>query len=156
MNLDQLTPQQLRQAANLKERIESLQKELNGILGETKAPTPESTAKPKRKLSAKGRANIRAGVRARMARQNAEKAGKSAQPKPTPPARTKKARVKRVDQSDAVIAMLKQAKGRQLSKQEIVRQIKDFKPNSWFLTMASAKKKGVKQQGDKAQATYSV
>jgi hypothetical protein len=89
-----LTPKQLRQAANVKERIDALQNELNQILGATVESAPSESPKkrkmsaagrramaaaararwakikgtaPKRKLSAQGIANIRAGVARRMA-----------------------------------------------------------------------------------------
>ena len=90
------TPKQLRKAANIQEKIQSLQKELNSILGGSdesaaiEAPKKrkfsastrarmrkaqkarwakiKGTA-PKRKMSAKGLANIRAGVLKRMAAQ---------------------------------------------------------------------------------------
>jgi hypothetical protein len=59
------TPQQLRKAADLQEKIQSLQEELAQLLG---APAqPPSRAPGKRKLSAQGLANIRAGVRKRIA-----------------------------------------------------------------------------------------
>jgi hypothetical protein len=89
-----VTPKQLRQAANIQEKIQSLQKELNQILGATVESAPSEAPKkrkmsaagrkamaaaakarwakikgtaPKRKLSAKAIANIRAGVARRMA-----------------------------------------------------------------------------------------
>ena len=89
-----VTPKQLRQAANIQEKIQSLQKELNQILGATVGSAPSEAPKkrkmstagrkamaaaakarwakikgtaPKRKLSAKAIANIRAGVARRMA-----------------------------------------------------------------------------------------
>ena len=63
-----LTPQQLRRAANVKERIDALQVELNRLLG-TPAPAAVATgAVPKRKkISAAGIARIRAAQRARWA-----------------------------------------------------------------------------------------
>jgi hypothetical protein len=94
-----ITPQQLRKAANIQEKIQSLQKELNQLLGgpaETAAieapkkrnvsaasrarmraaqkarwarQTGKAVQKPKRKMSAQGLANIRAGVAKRMAAQ---------------------------------------------------------------------------------------
>jgi hypothetical protein len=89
------TPKQLRKAANIQEKIQSLQSELNSILGgsdETaaiKTPRKKFSAytrakmrraqqarwarikgtAPKKKLSAQGIANIRAGVLKRMAAQ---------------------------------------------------------------------------------------
>ena len=95
MNLIDLTPKQLRNAANVQEKIQSLQHELNQILGQEAPTLLAGTArkskrrmsaagrraiaaaararwakikgrKPKRKMSAKGLANIRAGVAKRM------------------------------------------------------------------------------------------
>ena len=66
-----LTPQQLRQAADIQERIQKLQRELGQLLGVSPQPLkgPAPVAQPKkRKLSAQGIANIRAGVRKRMAK----------------------------------------------------------------------------------------
>ena len=96
------TPQQLRRAADIQEKIQSLQKELGQLLGgevstpaepseapkktwkfsaaarakmraaqkarwaKLKGEAPSATPAPKRKLSAKGLANIRAGVRRRV------------------------------------------------------------------------------------------
>jgi hypothetical protein len=72
MNLITLTAKQLRQAANVQEKIQSLQKELNQILGATVETTDgESTdgrRKKKRKMSAAGRAAIAAAARARWAK----------------------------------------------------------------------------------------
>jgi hypothetical protein len=59
------TPQQLRKAADLQEKIQSLQEELGQLLG---TPAQPATPTPrKRRLSAQGLANIRAGVRKRIA-----------------------------------------------------------------------------------------
>jgi hypothetical protein len=68
------TPQQLRKAANIQEKIQSLQKELVDLLGGP-AETVAAKGPRKRKLSAAGLANIRAGVRKRMM---AQKKGKVA------------------------------------------------------------------------------
>jgi len=62
-----LTPQQLRRAADVKERIDALQEELSQLLGAS-APAPVAAATPKRKkISAAGIARIRAAQRARWA-----------------------------------------------------------------------------------------
>ena len=61
-----LTPKQLRRAASIKETIEELNNELNKLAGGS--TTPAKTAKPKRRMSAAGRANIRAAVKARWAK----------------------------------------------------------------------------------------
>ncbi len=69
MSLINLTPSQLRQAADLQEQIEKLQQQLAGIVivgGKTHAPT--GAAKPaKRTMSASARAKIRAAQKARWA-----------------------------------------------------------------------------------------
>ena len=111
-----MTPKQLRKAADIQEKIQSLQAELGQLLGgsdETAAietpktykfsaaarakmraaqiarwaklkgtaPSVEPAIKPKRKMSAQGLANIRAGVRKRLL---AQAKGKSVQkPKKT-------------------------------------------------------------------------
>lgn len=64
-----LTPKQLRQAADIKERIETLQKELNAILGGAAGAPAQSAAERtwKRNMSAAGRARIAAAARARWA-----------------------------------------------------------------------------------------
>ncbi len=67
------TPQQLRKAADIKEKIQSLQEELNRILG-----APDEAAAParrKRKISAAGIARIRAAAKARWAKVRAAKKG---------------------------------------------------------------------------------
>src|ERR1035438_8594962 len=62
-----LTPRLLRRAADVKERIDALQKELAQLLGAS-APAPAAAAAPKRKkISAAGIARIRAAQRARWA-----------------------------------------------------------------------------------------
>jgi hypothetical protein len=62
-----LTPQQLRRAADVKERMDALQKELNQLLG-APAPAPAAAAgSGRKKISAAGIARIRAAQRARWA-----------------------------------------------------------------------------------------
>jgi hypothetical protein len=62
------TPAQLRKAANIKERIDALQNELNEILG-GEVPTPAQAEAPKRrKVSAAGKARMRAAQLARWAK----------------------------------------------------------------------------------------
>jgi hypothetical protein len=97
-SLINLTPKQLRKAANLQEKIQSLQGDLNQILGSQGSASAQSNEgptkrkfsasararmrkaqkarwakikgrKPKKKMSAKGLANIRAGVLKRMKNQ---------------------------------------------------------------------------------------
>jgi hypothetical protein len=69
MNITTLSPKQLRQAADIKERIDALQDELNQILG-GEIPTPAQAAeapKKKYKFSAASRAKMRAAQKARWA-----------------------------------------------------------------------------------------
>jgi hypothetical protein len=72
-NMINITPQQLRKAANIQEKIQALQKELGQILGSeptTPAPTTQAPTKERKKyrMSAAGRARIAAAVKARWAK----------------------------------------------------------------------------------------
>jgi len=90
MNITTLSPKQLRAAADLKERIDALQEQLNAILGggEIAAPVaPEAAAKPKngrrkrrKKVSAEGRANISAAAKASWAARRGETTVPAAEP----------------------------------------------------------------------------
>ena len=65
-----LTPRTLRKAADLQERIEGLQEELEQLLGEVPAPAPAPTAegpKKRKKFSAATKAKMAASQRARWA-----------------------------------------------------------------------------------------
>jgi hypothetical protein len=79
MDITNLSAQQLRQAADLKEKIDGLQTELNAILG-GEAPTRADAAiaqAPKngrRKVSAKSRARMAAAQKARWAAKRGETA----------------------------------------------------------------------------------
>ena len=66
-SLTSLTVKQLKRAIILKEKIDSLNKELAGILGSSDA-TPTSSAQPKRKMSAAGRAAISKAAKLRWAK----------------------------------------------------------------------------------------
>ncbi len=70
-----LTPAQLRKAADLKEQIESLNQQLNSITGVVSA-SPAKVARPVKKggMSAAGRARIIAAQKLRWAKINAAKA----------------------------------------------------------------------------------
>ena len=65
-----ITPAQLRKAADIQERIQSLQNELTEILGggETSPPAEPTEAPKKRKVNAAGRARMRAAQIARWAK----------------------------------------------------------------------------------------
>jgi hypothetical protein len=69
MSIINLTSTQLRNAADLQERIAKLQNELATILGGEKMPTAVKAEKPaKHKMSAAGRARIAAAQKARWAK----------------------------------------------------------------------------------------
>lgn len=63
-----LSAQQLRRAADIKDKIESLQDELNRIMGASNSAPTGSVPKNKRKMSAAGRARIVAAQKARWAK----------------------------------------------------------------------------------------
>jgi hypothetical protein len=70
-SITNLSIQQLRQAADLKERIASLEKQLGQLLGSTK--TVATAPKKKKGISAAGRARIAAAAKARWAKIKAAK-----------------------------------------------------------------------------------
>jgi len=80
-SITNLTPGQLRQAANIQEKIQALQKELGRILGTTAETTPAKTRK-RQKISGAGLANIRAAQKARWAAKRAQVQGMSTAAKP--------------------------------------------------------------------------
>jgi hypothetical protein len=70
-----LSPAQLRHAADLQEQIQELQNQLNQLLGNGQVAAPAVTEAPKkRNMSTAGRAAIAAAAKARWAKYNAEKA----------------------------------------------------------------------------------
>jgi hypothetical protein len=83
MDVTNLSPAQLRKAADLKERIDSLTAELGQILGSGSTSTSSGTAASpgrrggRRQMSAEGRARIAAAARARWAKIRGQKGGSS-------------------------------------------------------------------------------
>ncbi len=73
-NLLNLTSAQLIKAANIKDRIEALTKELNGLLGSTAPAIKAAKPAKKRGMSAAGRAAVSAAAKLRWAKINAAKA----------------------------------------------------------------------------------
>src|ERR1017187_1520589 len=67
MNITSLSPKQLRKAADIQERIQSLQEELGQLLGGP-AESAATEAPKKRKVSAAGKARMRAAQIARWAK----------------------------------------------------------------------------------------
>jgi hypothetical protein len=82
MDVTNLSPAQLRKAADLKERIDSLNSELASILGSAVSlnPQPLPPKAARRQMSAAGRARIAAAARARWARVRGIKGGGTAAP----------------------------------------------------------------------------
>ncbi|MGD1098422.1 MAG: hypothetical protein ABSB35_41375 [Bryobacteraceae bacterium] len=70
------TPTQLRKAANIQEKIQSLQSELNDILGGSDETGTIEAPRKRRKMSAAGRARIAAAARARWAKVKAARVQK--------------------------------------------------------------------------------
>ena len=73
MNVDNLTPNQLRQAADLKEKIAKLQQEISRILGGVSAPAKSAAPKAKVGMSAEAKANQSAKMKAYWAAKRAAK-----------------------------------------------------------------------------------
>jgi len=93
MSIINLTPSQLRHAAQIKEQIEKLQGELNHLSGGSSAPA--KMAKPaKKKISAAGIAKIRAAQKARWAKIKEPKVVAASAPKPVAKKRTMSAAAK--------------------------------------------------------------
>ena len=63
-----LTPKQLRKAANIKEKIADLEKDLSQLLGSIAKPIAAKASKKIRKMSAAARAKIGAAMKARWAK----------------------------------------------------------------------------------------
>jgi hypothetical protein len=95
MSIINLTPKQLRRAASIKETIEELQNELNKLAGGS--TTLAQTAKPKRRMSAAGRARIRAAAKARWAKVKGAK-------RSTKPAAKKKFRMSAAGRANIIAA----------------------------------------------------
>jgi hypothetical protein len=79
-SITDLSAQQLRRAANIKDKIQSLENELGKILGSSINPVAAAAPKKRRKMSAAGRAKIAAGQKARWAKAKGQKM-KQSQPK---------------------------------------------------------------------------
>ncbi len=72
-SLNSLSAQELRRAAGLKDKIQSLEKKLQQLLGSSTKAVAPAGPKKKRKMSAAGRAKIAAAARARWAKVRAGK-----------------------------------------------------------------------------------
>jgi hypothetical protein len=76
MSLINLSPAQLRHAADLKEKIEALQHELSHLHGGSEAAPAAPAGRAKRKISAAGIARIRAAQKLRWSKAKGTKAAK--------------------------------------------------------------------------------
>ena len=72
--LSSLSVQQLRKAATLKEKIQSLEKELGQLLGSSAQPVAQAAPRKKFKMSKAARARISAAAKARWAKVKGTKA----------------------------------------------------------------------------------
>jgi hypothetical protein len=72
-SINSLSVQQLRQAANLKEQIEALEKELSQLLGSLAGPVATKAPKKKGGMSAAGKAKVAAAQKARWAKMKSAK-----------------------------------------------------------------------------------
>jgi hypothetical protein len=104
--LTSLSPQQLRRAATIKEKIQSLENELHRILGSSAKSISAVAPKKKRKMSAAGRAKIAAAARARWAKVK----GRKSVAKPVKKARRKMSAAGRANIAAAAKARWKTAK----------------------------------------------
>ena len=81
MSIVNLSAQQLRQAAGIKEKISALEKELATLIGSNAASIPPKSTKPAKKkgvMSAAGKARIVAAQKLRWAKIKAAKAAPKA------------------------------------------------------------------------------
>jgi hypothetical protein len=87
MDITNLSPAQLRKAADIKERIDSLNSELAAFIGGDVSlnPQPLPPKGGRRQMSAAGRARIAAAARARWAKLRTGKAGSSNSPQASRP-----------------------------------------------------------------------
>ena len=77
-----LSARQLRRAADIKEKIQSLQNELSQILGSPTKPVPPMAEKTRRKMSVAARAKIAAAQKARWAKVKGAKSAVASVQKP--------------------------------------------------------------------------
>jgi methionyl-tRNA synthetase len=105
-SITNLSAQQLRRAANIKDKIQSLENELGRILGASTKSSNAVAPKKKRKMSAAGRAKIAAAARARWAKVKGQKPAA----KPVKQARRKMSAASRAKIAAAARARWKKAK----------------------------------------------
>jgi hypothetical protein len=111
-----ITPTQLRKAADIQERIQSLQKELGQLLGgDVSTPAQTTEAPKKRKFSAYIRAKMRAAQKARWAKIK----GTAPSAKPAPAAKKRKMSAQGLANIRAGVAKRMAAKGKALAAKPV-------------------------------------
>ena len=105
-SITNLTSKQLRQAASIKDKIESLEKRIGKLLGSPSKPVAEAKPKRRRKMSAAGRARIAAAQKARWAKLK----GKKLSVKPVKKAKRKMSKAARAKISASAKARWAKAK----------------------------------------------
>jgi hypothetical protein len=112
MNITSLSPTQLRKAADLQEKIQSLQEELGQLLGSDLSIPAQPTESPKkRKFSAAARAKMRAAQKARWARIK----GTAPEAEPAPAPKKRKMSAQGLANIRAGVAKRMAAKGKALA-----------------------------------------
>ena len=106
-SITSLSVKQLRRAADIKEKLEILEKELGQILGSPANPTAHTAPKKRRKMSASARAKIGAAQKARWAKAK----GKKSSVKPVKKAKRKMSAAGRARIAAAAKARWAKAKG---------------------------------------------
>jgi hypothetical protein len=119
MSITSLSPQQLRQAEDLKEKIDGLQDQLNEILdGEVSTPIASESAEPdrkKRRMTASWRKALSLAQKARWAKVRGQAGTKQASESRTKPKRHISAALRKA-RSEAAKARWKKAKAAGKSK----------------------------------------
>ena len=126
-----ITPQQLRKAADIQEKIQSLQEELGQLLGsETSTPAQSADAPKKRKFSAAARAKMRAAQKARWAKI------KGTTPEAEPPQKAKKRKM-----SAQGLANIRAGVAKRMAAQgKVVQRSKIKRSAAWRAAVSAAAK----------------
>jgi hypothetical protein len=154
MNITELTPSQLRQAADLKEQIEKLQNQLDQLRGSEAAQVSSPVTKPaKRKMSAAHIAKIRAAQKIRWAKFNAAKGKPAAKlvavkVQKGPKKMSAEARAKIAAAQKARWAKVNAAKGKLATKPEVaVKPVVAPKPAAKSVSVSKPAKKAISPEG---------
>ena len=153
MNITELTPSQLRQAADLKEQIEKLQTQLDQLQGSEVAQVSSPVTKPaKRKMTAAHIAKIRAAQKLRWAKVNAAKGKPAAKPGavkvPKKGGMSAAGRARIAAAQKARWAKVNAAKGKLAAKPEVaVKSVTAPKPAAKSVSVSKPAKKMISPEG---------